>query len=92
MDADLTWRHPCSALTTGEVGNVPASDGRMQLFAGNEKWTELFSLREVSIQEVAALRIDDRFETVRGVAASDADEDGHPTWCTAIGMDRIDCS
>lgn len=68
------------ALTTGgrSLVNVPASDGRMQLFAGNENGPNFFFTGgSAQYQEVAATRgIDDRFETVRGVAVLDADEDG----------------
>ena len=50
----------------------------MQLFAGNENGPNFFFTGgSAQYQEVAAIRgIDDRFETVRGVAVLDADEDG----------------
>ena len=68
------------ALTTGgrSLVNLPATDGRMQLFAGNENGPNFFFTGNgARYQEIAAtLGIDDRFETVRGVAVLDADQDG----------------
>jgi hypothetical protein len=68
------------ALTTGgrSLVNVPAADGRMRLFAGNENGPNFFFEGEnPNYQNIAAsLGIADPYETVRGVTVLDANEDG----------------
>ena len=68
------------ALTTGgrSLVNLPEVDGRMRLFAGNENGPNFFFTgTNPEYENIAELKgIDDPYETVRGVAVLDADEDG----------------
>ena len=58
--------------------NMPADDGRMQLFAGNENGPNFFFVGENPnyIEVAEDYGIADPYNTVRGVAILDANEDG----------------
>lgn len=87
FEADDAWRlsdmAPAMgmALTTGgrSLINLPGSNGEMRLFAGNENGPNFFFVPSGNTYEnvAADYGIADPFETVRGVAVLDADEDGH---------------
>lgn len=68
------------ALTTGgrSLVNLPSSDGRMRLFAGNENGPNFFfeGVNPNYRNNAASLGIADPYETVRGVTVLDANEDG----------------